>query len=76
MKRGRHKGIPHKKGLDYFEKKKFGDDIIIDGIKDIFANKPYKRILVGWVKLQSPPKNMYACKFVYGNFNIQVGYIH
>ena len=67
VKRGRHKGIPHKRGLDYFEKKKFGDDIIIDGIKGIFGNKPYKRILVVW-----DVKDNSVVEYAKENFGIEI----
>jgi len=43
-KKGMSKGKPHRRGLDFFDKEKFGHKIVVDALKKIFGDADYRRI--------------------------------
>ena len=47
-KKGMSKGKPLRRGLDFFDKEKFGHKIVVGAIKKIFGDADYRRILVVW----------------------------
>ena len=42
------KGRPHKRGLDYFAKEKFGHPVVLDKIHELFGDSDYHKVLVVW----------------------------
>jgi len=48
QKKGKSKGKPHRRGLDFFNEEKFGHGVVVDGIQEIFGNADYNKILVVW----------------------------
>lgn len=48
VNKGRFKGIPHRIGLDFFDKEKFEHPKVKQKIIDVFGKTPYEKILVVW----------------------------
>lgn len=46
--KGKSKGKPHRRGLDFFDKEKFNHDVVKASIHEIFGNTNYSKILVVW----------------------------
>jgi len=48
VSKGKSKGMPHRRGLDYFNKEKFNHDAVVSAIREIFGDANYRKILVVW----------------------------
>jgi len=46
--KGKSKGKPHRRGSDFFDKEKFNHDVVVAGIREIFGDANYRKILVVW----------------------------
>lgn len=69
------KGMPQKKGIDYFASQKFNHPNVVEKIKELFGDLNYQKILVVWAVNHSDASGETFRSDIYHHYGIEILYV-